>query len=802
MSELKFPCTAKDCGRRFTTQDRLNAHIKNRHPELLLNSSTNSNSQLNNSAQTKQKIDISKKPMEKILKPISKIKNNLLEKHTLLPIEHKNSINTDNNNLPLTDRSSKAEKVKTKQEIIKKDKKNITSHTNIEDEIKIPNIIEERQKKLLNNLFTEINSLEKYMDKDIEFHKEFTVPEVPNYDKMYDDDSDEEEGEKEEKNIPKKSENKITFITKEMLINDKIKDNDEDEDEFYKSLTEINLSKKNLYSFEDKKNISFGKLPELLILNISFNNLSNISDVQYLTSLKELYINNNQISDISFCENLPNLLILKAENNLINSITSLNSCIQLKTLKLAFNKIEYLNSTLRIFKNLKNVTELSIKENPFLSQLFAYREYFISNYNNILIFDQENITEEKREIANNFYKENNPLYKNTKRPMSSNPTMRGVRNSESKKNDLEMISEGDDNNSDDEDILISNNDNILAKTQINFDSNKNNNYNKSNKNNSAKKENESKEDIIKKEKVKLQSIIEKQKKLIETLKKQLDNSTKINKNYESKITKYKNELGDLEDTENSTTNTITNNEDEEKKKIIQELEMWKNSYCKLLEQSMNGSPESKMLTEELFSDENNINKISSQEIHKKYERPQTAKIKTNISADFEKAFHEINEAKKADNIFADVLAEETSEEEEDEENDVKEKKEEDKKEEKNDDNDLVEEETPQEEMEEDDGIPDDEIEEMFRKSCQDIQKMRQDLKEMNETIDNKNKNNNNKINTNDNKMTLKPVIFKKENNLNSNILGIRGKGNKLPSIHKNINENDKINFPKKYTFKK
>ena len=59
------------------------------------------------------------------------------------------------------------------------------------EEVEIPNIIEEKQKKLLNNLFGQINSLEKYLEKDCEFHKQFTLPEVPDYDKMYDSDENE-----------------------------------------------------------------------------------------------------------------------------------------------------------------------------------------------------------------------------------------------------------------------------------------------------------------------------------------------------------------------------------------------------------------------------------------------------------------------------------------------------------------------------------------------------------------------------------------------------------------------------------
>ena len=218
MSELKFSCVAKDYGRKFTTQDRLNAHIKNRHPELLPNSSTTSNSKINNPTETKPKIEISKNPMEKIMKPVTKIKNTLPEKHNILqPIEHKTSIHAHKNNVLLANKNNKNEIVKKKTDTIKKDKKNIPIHTSIEDEVKIPNIIEERQNKLLNNLFTEINSLQNYMDKDIQFHKEFTVPEVPDYDKMYDD-SDEEEKEKNGKNIEKKPKNKITVITKVVII--------------------------------------------------------------------------------------------------------------------------------------------------------------------------------------------------------------------------------------------------------------------------------------------------------------------------------------------------------------------------------------------------------------------------------------------------------------------------------------------------------------------------------------------------------------------------------------------------------
>jgi Leucine-rich repeat (LRR) protein len=220
-----------------------------------------------------------------------------------------------------------------------------------------------------------------------------------------------------------------------------------------------------MVSFKNKNDIDFTKLIDLYILNLSFNKLSEINDVNYFENLKELYINNNKIEDISFCEKLPNLLILNAENNNIINITSLNICSKLKTLKLSSNNIRYLNSTLRTIKNLKKLEDFSIKQNPFLSELFSYREYFISNYPNIKIFDGEILDKEKKIFAETFYKENNPLYNtSTNRPMTS--TGRGGdRNNKlknkSNNNDLFGEDNGDeeDMEDDDEDIFNVNNNN-------------------------------------------------------------------------------------------------------------------------------------------------------------------------------------------------------------------------------------------------------------------------------------------------------------------------------------------------------
>lgn len=98
----------------------------------------------------------------------------------------------------------------------------------------------------------------------------------------------------------------------------------------------------------------------------------------------------------------------------------------------------------------------------------------------------------------------------------------------------------------------------------------------------------------------------------------------------------------------------------------------------------------------------------------------------------------------------------------------------------NDKKDLVVENEPNFDDDEDDKdydgndiIPDDDIDELFRKSCADIQKMREEIKFMNESIDknSSNINNNNQFNKN-NKPKLNPVIVKKENN--PNYIGNKG----------------------------
>ena len=872
---LKFACKAPKCGRRFTTQEGLNTHFKLRHPELV-----NNNEVKPKIENDKEKEKIKEKPsMDNIIKQISKTKLNHYEKHHILqPIDHKGLSSSLLNNIKRKSQTIKVNKdlqiynsnnselniSNTKDKNFIKENNKVNENKNKEikkvdnnkinknkineikkneeiEEVEIPNIIEEKQKKLLNNLFGQINSLEKYLEKDCEFHKQFTLPDVPDYDKMYDSDEEDNENKEitkiknKEKN-EKKEEKNIYEITCDMIFRNKIDDanndiiyNDNDNDnEKYKEIHEINLSKKNIINFKNKKNIDFEKLTDLYILNLSYNKIIELKDIHYFENLKELYINNNKIEDISFCESLPNLLILNAENNNIINITSLNICSKLKILKLFNNKIKYLNSTLRTIKNLKNIEELSIKENPFLSELFSYREYFISNYTNIKIFDGEKIDKEKKIFAENFYNENNPLYHTaTNRPMTSTSRPGRERNkkkvNEQKYNDLFGEEEEMEEENEEDIFNINNNNEIFAKTQAVFGENQNDNnavkkVENININNDSSYTDNIKDDKINNEnneKKKLKDIIEAQNKVINELRIELDKSTKLNKEYENQIEKYKIELEEDDiNNEGLTDNNNINDDNEENNKILKELELWKKEYFDLLEKTMNNKNINRF-SEDLFDTKNDNKKKDNIDKNKNeiiIERPQTATLHSGLSKSFEKLYEEIDILKSKNN-FADVLNEETDEDENEEENNDEEDEKEEKLEEEGNKNmnvNKVKELEVNEQIKEDeidDEIPDEEIENMFRKSYQNIEKMKQDLQAMNETLDKKSKNdknnyNNNKININNNllnnnkkvgnKQTLKPIIIKKENNHNIIANKTFGKqGNLLTGFNKNINENNK-----------
>ena len=779
MSEiLNFACPVNNCGRKFASKEKLDNHIKLRH-----NNPISSNAKLSGNKKDESKLTIKKQKQENKKIEIQKGKND-----SQIP---ENKINND--------------KIKIKEE--KKEK-----------------LEKEKNKIILDDLYSKINSLENYFENEnLELQKQFELPEMPIIDNILLENEKIEQDEnlniknKNENiennnnidintnsNINKEDENKIikneteNQIKEEIIKNKEINDNnnivnDKKEKEKNKEendlseqqknydkdkiititedliisnsdskiedlddITTLNLSKKNIASFMNNRDVNFSEIPNLKKLNLSYNWMTYTYDIRLFTNLEELYLNDNKIDDISFCEFLPSLKILNCENNEITYITSLKKCHNLKILKLSLNKIQYLTSTLNIFKSLNLLEELTIKDNPFLSQIFAYKQYFLFEYQNLLKFDNEDINDIDRDIAGRFVRKNNSMYKNT-------PIYNTVLNDEEKEDD----------NGEKTTFRVGNT--IITKEMVvPYKSKGRNNLNEENKYKIEKKNKNKEENIKNKE---LKEIIKSQKKEIDDIKLELENINQLNKEYEIIIENYKIKLEQNKNKNKKNKIINIDNKTDEKSKLLKELEMWKKEYLDLFNKINKTSLFQNSLTNDknknskldlISKDENkniintniNLNKsMPNKEIKQLFQRPQTAQVRKTTPDNFESLYEGLK-IMYSKNQLMDVVEEESDDEEEIEKNDIKDinGNKEDKEIKEDDDIDY----------DGNDIIPDDEIDELFRKSCADLQKMKDDIKFMNENID---KNGIHALNSNNltikgGKTKLNPVIVKKENNPN------------------------------------
>lgn len=132
------------------------------------------------------------------------------------------------------------------------------------------------------------------------------------------------------------------------------------------SATELDLSRKHLTD-DDIENLKYMK--KLKILNISNNNLSDLSVLKNCTALEELNAENNGVSDISFVSSLKNLKILVMNFNYISDISVLANFSTLEKIWLCNN---YISDISPIRYNTKLV-ELGFNNNTEIGDVSAVR---------------------------------------------------------------------------------------------------------------------------------------------------------------------------------------------------------------------------------------------------------------------------------------------------------------------------------------------------------------------------------------------------------------------------------------------
>lgn len=133
--------------------------------------------------------------------------------------------------------------------------------------------------------------------------------------------------------------------------------------------------------FNDINKIGFLiKLPQLRYLDLTFNQIDNAKVISKLSNLRELYLFSNEITNINFLPKNNKLLKLDLGANKIEDINALNVLSHLKYLNLRSNKISILSS----LKDLCNLQTLileanKIREINFLSELTGLRTLDLRN---------------------------------------------------------------------------------------------------------------------------------------------------------------------------------------------------------------------------------------------------------------------------------------------------------------------------------------------------------------------------------------------------------------------------------------
>jgi protein phosphatase 1 regulatory subunit 7 len=100
------------------------------------------------------------------------------------------------------------------------------------------------------------------------------------------------------------------------------------------------LEKLELYDNVIEKFDQLEYLPQLLVLDISFNSIKDMSPVRVCRHLKELYIAQNKLKEIQGLEDMKSLRILDLGANRIRSMDGIQGLVSLESLWLGKNKIE------------------------------------------------------------------------------------------------------------------------------------------------------------------------------------------------------------------------------------------------------------------------------------------------------------------------------------------------------------------------------------------------------------------------------------------------------------------------------
>lgn len=139
---------------------------------------------------------------------------------------------------------------------------------------------------------------------------------------------------------------------------------------------------------DEKVTISPEELKDLIRLDASWWEISDLTGLEYATNLKELYLEGNQLSNITPISHLSNLKILALADNNIKDISPLRNLNKISFLDLSRNEIDNVSSLSNMsFSNAKGGLDLSFNKISDISSLSNVvvpdnRDYFYLNLSN------------------------------------------------------------------------------------------------------------------------------------------------------------------------------------------------------------------------------------------------------------------------------------------------------------------------------------------------------------------------------------------------------------------------------------
>lgn len=170
-------------------------------------------------------------------------------------------------------------------------------------------------------------------------------------------------------------------------------------------------------------------LRHLKKLYLGYNRISVVEKLDGQTNLEELHVEKQALSkgeELCFDPRtmlcLENLLVLNVSQNNLTNVNALLPLRQLKVLKATHNNINDFQETAKILGCLYQLTDADFTGNP-MTKLHRYRETIIANTFRLAVLDQKDINETTRDFIKRFEYEKSqhrPLRTHNREPGEEN----------------------------------------------------------------------------------------------------------------------------------------------------------------------------------------------------------------------------------------------------------------------------------------------------------------------------------------------------------------------------------------------